>query len=581
MKHKNTKQQHLKELIRSLIIIIFINIISYYLFLRIDLTEGKRYSLSKTTKVILNQIDDIVTFTVYLEGDLPAGFKKLRNETKELLDEYRAYNKNIEYKFVNPSSDNDPQTIKNLYKQLIENKKLIPIYITIPTKTGKTQQIIFPAATAFYKNKEIPIQLLNMQTNTFDEEILNNSIQLLEYNITNALYKLISKNKPKIAFVEGHGELSAIETASITNSLQEYYEVERVKLNGKLNSLAQRVYKNKDSSISHFINKYQVIIIAKPDSAFNRWDKYLIDQFIMRGGKVLWLIDPVYANMDSLRVSPQTIAFNLDLNIDDMLFKYGVRLGNNLIMDLDALPIPAPVISIGGEKKYANLPWYYSPIIRPKSKHPIVNNLNAIKTEFISSIDTIGIKNVKKTILLTTSKYSRKINAPVNINLRILYRKPDEKLFNNPYLPIAVLLEGTFNSAFKNLIPPELSNNPDFNFIEQSQYTSMIVISDGDIIKNQIRFSDGQPLPLGYDKWTGQTFGNNEFILNCINYLTDNSGLILLRSSKTFKLRLLDTLKITKNQLYIQILNVALPVLIIIIAGIIQNFIRKYKYQKH
>ena len=578
-KNKHIKKQNITELILILVLIALLNTVSHFIFVRFDLTEGKRYSLSKTTKNILKQIDDVVTFTVYLEGDLPAGLKLLRNETKELLDEYRAFNKNIEYKFVDPSSGSDSKQIKNFYQQLIETKKLVPTYITVSTKSGKTQQIVFPAATVFYKGKEIPLQLLQTQKGVSNDEILNNSIQNLEYNITNTLYKITLTEKPKIAFIEGHGELNAIETASITYALQEYYEIDRIKLNGKLNSLAKRIYKDKDSVNSEFVNKYEAIIIAKPDSAFNRWDKYLIDQHIMRGGKVLWLIDPVYANMDSLRTRPETIGFALDLNLDDMLFKYGVKLRNNLIMDLNAVPIPAPVTSTGGEQKYDFFPWYFSPVVTPASKHPIVNNLNAIKTEFVSTIDTIGNKQIQKTILLTTSKYSRTLNAPVIISLKILYMPPDEKLFNKPFQPIAVLLEGSFNSAFRNLMPPELANNKDFKFIEKGKTTKMIVVSDGDIIKNQIRVSDGQPLPLGYDKYTGQMFGNNDFILNCINYLTDNSGLIQLRSAKNFKMRLLDMPKIEKNKLTIQFINIVLPVLIIIIFGIVQSLIRKHKYQ--
>ncbi len=580
MNNKNIhiKKQNLSELVLSLLLIILINTISYFVFIRIDLTEGQRYSLSKTTKAILNQIDDIVTFTVYLEGDFPAGFKRLRNETKELLDEYRAYNKNIEYKFVDPSAGSNPEQINNFHKQLIETKKISPTYITVPTKSGKTQQIIFPAATVFYKGKEVVIQLLQSKKGVPNDEILNNSIQALEYNITNSLYKMIIKQKPKVAFIEGHGELDEYETASITNSLFEYYDVERVKINGKINSLASRIFK--DSIKSELKNKFDVIIIAKPDSAFNRWDKYLIDQHIMRGGKVLWLIDPVYATMDSLRTSSETTGFTLELNLEDMLFKYGVRIRNNLIMDLNAMPIPAPVTSIDGEPKYDFFPWYYSPVITPESKHPIVNNLNVIKTEFVSTIDTVGSRKIKKSVLLTTSKYSRTLNSPVNISLRTLYLKPDEKLYNKPCQPIAVLLEGNFNSAFMNLMPPELTDNPDFKFIEKSLPTSMIIVSDGDIIKNQLRVSDGMPLPLGYDKYTGQMFGNNDFIMNCVNYLTDNSGLILLRSSKTFKLRLLDLQKAEKEKLKMQLINTALPVIIIILFGVVLTLLRKHKYQK-
>ncbi len=575
-RNNKIKKNNLLQLLLSLLILVFINIISYFIFTRFDLTSEKRYTLSESTKKYLKQIDDVMYFQVYLDGDFPAGFKRLRSETKEMLDEFRAYNDNIQYTFINPSEGDDKKKIQNTYQQLV-NKGIQPTNIKTKTTEGSSQQWIFPGALVSYRQKEVPVQLFTNQLGTPSDQVLNNSVQSLEYNLINAVRKLLVKNKPRIAFTRGHGELGLDRLADIIYSLSDYYAVDTVNIDGKINSLMVRGTKDKP-----LLNKYTALIIAKPDSAFNEKDKYFIDQFVMHGGKILWMLDPVIVSMDSLQRSSETLAIAIDRNLDDMLFKYGVRINTNLILDMNALPIPAVTGQYGGQPKVELMPWYYFPVLMPTAKHPIVTNLNAIKTEFASSIDTVGGKGIKKTVLLTSSKYSRVVNTPARISLDLLQSVPDERVYNQSYLPVAVLLEGSFQSLYLNRLPPEMiTDNKSFDFKEKSPETKMIVVSDGDVIKNQLDKKTGNPYPLGFDQYTGETFGNKDFILNCIDYLCDDSGIISVRSREV-KMRLLDPkkLKNESTKLSMQLINTIGPVLLILIFGIIQLIVRRYRFAK-
>lgn len=576
-KRKNrVKSNNMMQLIISLLILLFINIISYYVFTRIDLTAEKRYTLSESTKKYLKQIDDVVYFQVYLEGEFPAGFKRLRSETKEMLDEFRAYNDNIQYSFINPSEGDNKKKIQDTYQQLV-NKGIQPTNIKVKTADGSSQQWIFPGALVRYKQKEVAVQLFTNQLGTPSDQVLNNSVQNLEYSLINAIRKLLIKQKPRIAFTRGHGEIENLRLADMLFTLSDYYDVDTVNIDGKINSLMVRGTKDKP-----LLNKYKALIIAQPDSAFNEKDKYFIDQFVMHGGRILWLLDPVIVSMDSLQRSNETIGFAIDRNLDDMLFQYGVRINTNLLLDLNAVPIPAVTGQYGGQPKVELLPWYYFPLIVPASKHPVVSNLNAIKMEFVSSIDTVGGKGIKKTVLLSSSKYSKVVNTPARISLDILQSEPDERQYNKSNIPVAVLLEGVFQSVYVNRLAPEVVNNvSSFDFKEKSPETKMIVISDGDVIKNQLDKKTGKPFPLGYDQYTGETFGNKDFVMNCIDYLCDDSGIISVRSREV-KMRVLDPKKVNNSgtKLSLQLINTIGPVLLILIFGIIQLIVRKVRYTK-
>ena len=578
-KKRNIRFNNFSQLLLGLAIIVLFNLISSFVFTRIDLTSEKRYSLSDATKEMLGSINDLVFFRVYLEGDFPAGFKRLSRETREMLDVFRAYNKNIEYEFINPSESSNNEDRKKIFAQLVE-KGLSPTDLRVKTKDGTSTQLIFPGAIASYNGREMPVQLLASQRSATPDEILNNSIQNLEFSLSDAIRKLVMNVKPKVAFIEGHGELSSRETADATIALSDYYVVERVTIGEKLNSLTER--SQEDTIKARVRNKYEAIIIAKPLKPFSEKDKFIIDQFIMRGGKVLWLVDPVFASMDSLQIAAETLGVSLDLNLGDMFFKYGFKINSDLVQDINAMFIPVKAGQMGTQPKFEYYPWYFFPILTSNSDHPIVKNLNGSKTEFASSIDFVNSSpDIDKTVLLTTSQKSRKVNVPVMISLNFLGQKPDERLFNKEYIPVAALIEGNFESLFANRIPPEIQEDKLIGFLKNSQSTRMIVIADGDIIKNQFQLSKGNyyPLPLGYDQYTKQQFGNRELILNAMNYLTDDSGLISIRS-RDVKLRLLDRTKVDAERTYWQFLNTIVPVALIIAFGFIQAFLRKRKYSE-
>lgn len=577
-KKKGPKYDNIVQLVAGLVIIILINVIGSYIFTRFDLTSEKRFTLSNSTKQMLRETDDIIYFKVYLEGDFPSGFKRLSQSTREMLDEFRAYSDNIQYEFVNPTASEDAKVRKDVHDRLVE-QGLEPTDIAVRTKEGQKQQSIFPSALVTYKGRTVPVSLLANKLGAAPDAIINNSVQALEYNLVSAIRKLSVVNKPKVAFIQGHSELSKLETADIAIALSDYYNVEYVDIKGQLNSLTERV-ESEDGKFN-IVNKFKTIIIAKPDSVFTEKDKFIIDQFVMRGGKVLWLVDPVFATMDSLQKTNTTIGITQDININDQLFKYGVRLNSNLLMDLSALPIPMVTGYMGNQPQFEFFPWPYFPVLTATSGNPVVKNINAVRTEFISSIDTVGDPAIKKTVLLTTSQYTRVAQTPVMISLAILGKDPDTRDFTDAPQPVAVLLEGKFESVFMNRIPKEISQAPEIGFTARSEENRMIVISDGDIIKNQVQFANGTyiPLPLGYDRHTGQTFGNKELILNAVNYLSDDAGLMSVRS-RELRLRALDVNKARENLLSWQLINILIPVVLIIIFGIIQFAIRKRRFSK-
>ncbi|PLX11926.1 MAG: gliding motility-associated ABC transporter substrate-binding protein GldG [Marinilabiliales bacterium] len=578
MKEKrNIKSKLIIQLLLVLLIIASANYISSIVFTRFDLTSEKRYTLSDETLDIIKGVDDIVYFRVYLEGDFPAGFKRLRRETMEILDEFRAYNKNIQYEFINPSASSSNKERNETY-QLLVQQGLNPTNLQVKTKTGMDQQVIFPGCIITYREKELAVELLDAQINTPPEAVLNNSIQALEFKFANAIFKLSRRQKPVIAFIEGHGELSERETFDIAQTLSKDYVIDRFRLEGQINSLLKRRLTDTLNQEYRIEPKYDAIIIAKPDSLFDGKDRFIIDQYIMYGGKVLWLIDPVFASMDSIQNREMTVAVAKPLDLQSQLFTYGVKLNNDLVTDLVSAPIPLRTGQVGGKPRIDFFNWYYFPLVTPTSQHPIVRNLNAIKTQFVSSIDTT-IGGVKKTALLHTSPYSRTMPAPAVINLGILRQEPDERLYRGPRETIAVLMEGEFLSDFRNRIPPEIAENKEIGFKEQSVKTEMIVISDGDMIKNQFHIPDGYPLPLGYDQYTRETYGNKQFILNALSYLVDGPGLIASRVKDT-RLRLLDKTKLNDDKLMWQIINIIVPILLIFILAVLMIWSRKRKYSR-
>lgn len=561
------------QLLTVIGIVVALNVLSGYFFTRFDLTSEKRYTLSDTSKELLENMEDVVYLKVYLDGELPAGFRRLRDRTREMLDEFRAYsNNNIEYEFINPNDQPDEKSRNDLYRQLAK-EGLMPTNIQIKSEDGVEQKLIFPGAIMSYRGEETALQLLKSQMGAAPEQMLNSSTEDLEYEITNAIRKLTSIRAESIGFIEDHGELTSRQVADMAKSLSEYYRLERVKINGKLNSLVMRA--EGDSGAVVF-PKYKAIVIAKPDTAFTEEDKFMIDQYIMYGGRVLWLLDPVFCNMDSLRYAPSTLAIPVSNNLEDMLFKYGVRVNPDLVQDARCAAIPGPSGYVGDQLQWALQPWIFFPIVVPESEHPIVRNLNGIKLEFASTIDTVGGKDIKKTVLLSTSDKSRVLRTPTQVSLDVMVEEPKPEQFNKQFLPVAVLLEGKFESVFKNRLTSIIKSDENIKFREEGKSTKMIVVSDGDIMRNHIN-PDGTYLPCGFDKYTSQQFGNKNFLLNAINYLCDDMSLTSIRS-RALEIRLLDRKKAEAERTKWQVINVGIPIVLIILFGFLNAYLRRKRY---
>ena len=561
------------QLVTVIGIVAALNVLSGFFFTRFDLTSEKRYTLSDTSKELLEGLDDVIYLKVYLDGELPAGFRRLRDRTREMLDEFRAYsNNNIEYEFINPSNQPDEKSRNDLYRQLAK-QGLMPTNIQIKSEDGVEQKLIFPGAIMTYRGEETALQLLKSQMGAAPEQMLNSSTEDLEYEITNAIRKLTQVRAESIGFIEGHGELTERQVADMAKSLSEYYRLERVKINGKLNSLVSRAEGDSGAVI---FPKYKAIVIAKPDTAFTEEDKFMIDQYIMYGGRVLWLMESVFCNMDSLRYAPSTLAIPQSTNLEDMLFKYGVRVNTDLLQDARCAAIPGPSGYVGEQLQWALQPWIFFPIVIPKTEHPIVRNLNGIKLEFASSIDTVGGKGIKKTILLTTSEKTRALRTPTQVSLDVMVEEPKPEQFNKKNVPIAVLLEGRFESNYKNRLSRIIKNDRDIKFREEGKSTKMIVVSDGDVMRNHIN-PDGTYLPTGFDKYTSQQFGNKTFLLNAINYLCDDMSLTSIRS-RALEIRLLDRKKAESERTKWQIINVGIPIILILLFGVLNTYLRKKRY---
>ena len=567
MKNRN---KDIIQLISIFIIIILINIIGSMVYHRFDLTKEGRYSLSKASKKLLSEIDDYIYIEVYLEGDFPAGIERLSLETKQILSEFKTQNDFIQFTFINPTESKDDKTRNEILKQLYE-KGINPTNLQVKNGDSYTEKIIIPGAIVKFGTNEIAVQLLKNQIASSPDQNLEQSIRELEYEFTNAIRQLRSSLKPSIAFLKGHGELDGIDIKDLRNSLTQQYSVDEIDLREfEVDSLGKPNLKKKLRDLK----LKKLLLIAKPKSTFENLDKYFIDQYIMNGGKVIWMLDATNADMDSLSNKGSFIASTLrDMNLGDQLFKYGVRINNNLVEDISSSKIPVPVSFVNDIPQWELVPWRYFPVSIPTLNHPITNNLNAVKFDFVSSIDTINTNTkITKTVLLHTSPYSRLVNTPYEISLQKALEQPTQNDFNIQQAPIAVLLEGTFESLFKNRIN-KLSN--ELPFIKSSKPNRMLVISDGDIAQNQI--SRGAALPLGYDNYEKRQYGNKDFILNAIDYLLEEDALIAVRT-RELKMRLLDTQKINLERSFWQIINLIIPITLVIISGIFKQYARKKKY---
>ncbi|HVV56546.1 MAG TPA: gliding motility-associated ABC transporter substrate-binding protein GldG, partial [Mucilaginibacter sp.] len=496
------------------------------------------------------------------QGDnFPAAFRRLQGAAKDMLNDLQAYSHGkLHFAFINPLENLSPQRQQEAIQTLMD-KGVEPTNLSVKTDNGLTQKIIIPYALVSGNGKEIAVKLLDRRIGLSSEDQLNNSIQNLEYAFSSAINKVNEGGKPEIGFTEGHHELTDLQLSDALKSLSDGYLVGRVDLK---------------TIPFDSLTKVKLLIIPKPDKPFTELEKFKLDQFVMRGGRVVWTIDQVSAELDSLQGHGNSqLTFPKSLNLDDILFVYGVRINYNLIADMNCGQIPVVTGNVGGQPQIQNAPWLFYPIIMPLSKNPIVKNLDGIRMEFASTIDTIGVKGIKKTILLSTSPYNKEFSTPYLLSLQALEQEPDPKAFQNPPKPVAVLLEGKFKSDLLNRPLPE-GLNEKIAQLNDSKPTKMIVISDGDVFKNDIA-DDGSPFPLGYDHYTHQSYGNKNLLLNIADYMTDDSGLIALRT-KEIKLRLLDRAKIRSEKLYWQVINTIIPLAFVLIFAIFQHYIRRRKY---
>ncbi|MCL6461662.1 MAG: gliding motility-associated ABC transporter substrate-binding protein GldG [Flavobacterium micromati] len=560
---KTAKKNNLKSVVIIIAVLLIINLIGNSLFHRFDLTKDKRYTLSTTSLNIIKQVENPLFIKVYMQGNLPAEFKRLQQETKQLLEEFQAYNKNIIFEFVNPleNKDESMDQIKELY-----SKGLTPINITVDDKGKQSQEMVFPWAIAVYNNKEVNIPLLKniMGASTTDKVV--GSVQHLEYSIAEGLNKITKAKQKKIAIIKGNGELQDILMAKFLLQVRESYFIGPFTLDS--------VAKNPAATLQA-LEKYDLAVIAKPTENFSDAEKQVLDQFIINGGKTLWLIDQVSAEMDSLyNSSGSTLAYPRDLNLNDMFFKYGIRINPDIIKDEQGSPIKLATGEQGSATQYQQFNWKFAPQVYPSSAHPIVKNLGGIKFDFANPIDTLK-NGIHKTILLQSSPYSKKIGTPSEINLNSVSEETAASDYlKNGNFPMAVLLEGSFRSMFENRVLP----------FDQQAFkpigikNKMIVIADGDLIKNQLD-KNMQPVELGYDQRSGNLYDNKDFLMNCVNYLLDDTGLINIRG-KDLDLPLLDKEKVYQNYTRTQMITIGLPILILLLFGAMFTFIRKRKYSK-
>jgi len=563
---KNIKTRSWLQFGFTLIIVFLAVVAGSFLRIRLDLTEDRRYTLSDPTIKVLSGIRNDIFVQVYLDGEMPIPFKRLKRSVGEMLDEFRiASGRRVDYEFINPSEAPDAQERDALYQSLVV-KGLNPVRIEDKdSEGGSSQKIIFPGMIVNYNGIEMPVNFLRNNPSISPEENLLHSTEGLEYEMIQPIATLGSDTVYKVAFIEGHDELPEIEVADLTYNLAKFFTVDRGIIGGN----------------PGILDKYSAVIIAGPEKEFTEVDKLVLDQYIMNGGKVVWLIEEVNVNSDSLTYG-ETAALYLPLNIEDQLFRYGARINPAVVQDLDCASIRL-ILSTGGTRQQpVSVPWLYFPKLTPYADHPITRNINKVKGEFINYIDTVGLNpEIRKSVLLTTSAYSRTLSPPFMISLREAEMTPDERSFNKPNLPVAVLLEGRFPSAFRNRITENLVKDKSFVVKTESAETKMIIIADGDIIRNEVRRAGSSEthLTLGLDKYTGEMFGNRDFLVNCLNYMVDYNGIMELRS-RELKLRLLNRTVISKERFKWQVINIAGPVLIVIFAGILYNWLRKRKFAK-
>lgn len=536
--------------------LVLINLLAAQYFFRVDLTEEKRYSIKPQTQEMLRHLDETVYVEVYLAGDLNAGFKRFQKSIAETLEEFRIYSGNkVQYTFTDPATAMGQQA-RNEFMSDLAARGIQPTNVIDKKDGQRVEKIIFPGALISYGGVETGVMLLKGNKAAAPEEEINQSIEGVEYELANAIYKLTNVERHHIGMVRGHGELDSLDIISFVRDLQDFYDVSPVSLRDPL-------------------DPYDALVIAKPQQSYTPQDKFALDQYIMKGGKVMFLLDKLEASMDSAS-REDYFAMPYDLQLDDLLFRYGVRINLNLVQDQRSALYPIVTDQSGGKPRMQMLEWPFFPLINHYAEHPITRNLDAVEMRFASSIDTVKAVGVKKTPLLRTSPTARAVGAPVNVSVNKLRRELKAEDLNQPHLPVAYLLEGRFTSLYKNRFAPEGATTA---IIPESVPTRLLVFADGDLARNDLHPRTGQPQPLGFDVYANYTFANRELLRNGIAYLVDEQGLIQTRN-KQVKLRPLNRVQIREEKVKWQAVNLVLPLLVLALYGAGRVYWRRRKYTR-
>ncbi len=547
----------LKKRITYLILFVSLIFLTQIRLFRIDFTAEKRYTLSPSSIRVLEKIDQPLMAEIYLEGDMPPGFRRLKTAIEELLADLQQYGKNSIYiRKVDPYQEVPAKERKAYFDELFRHG-IIPTDLRIKTEQGITTKLVFPSVVLQYGGKAVVLNLLKNDPSQPAEENLNRSVEMLEFEFMNAIQTLTREKPVRVAFLEGHQEADTLQVYDFASALSVNFKVSRVDC----------------THLQAISDSIKVLIVAGPRQKFPEEDKLILDQYLMKGGQLIWLIDPVKVSMDSLSEGMTTLAMPVDLNLNDQLYHYGVRLNNDLLQDAECMQIRVNTAPLGASPNYSLAPWYFSPLLHPLQSHPIGKNVNPVASEFVSSMDTVGEnREVKKVVLLATSPFSRRNEAPLLVNLRMIDVVPSREFFNRGNLITGILLEGKFSSVFKN----RLIGQSGVKLITESKPTKMAVFSDGGLISNKVNRTAKEPqvTPLGYDRVSKITFGNRDFFFNLVQYMGDDASLIELRS-KSWQLRLLDKVKVSEKNTFIRWSNLLLPLILVLLGGMLFTWRRK------
>ncbi len=532
-----------------------INWLASLLFFRLDLTDDKRYSISDATKQLLENLDKDVQVNVYLAGDFPPGFKRLENATREMLDEFKTYsNGKLSFQFSDPSSATNDEARKKQYQNLVE-RGLTPTNLHATDPDGKrTEKIIFPGAIVQADTLAVPVQLLKGNKSSSPDEQLNQSVEGLEFELSSAIRLLANPERKKVGLVVSHTQIAPSRLSDLIATIQQQYDV--------------FLDMNNPSSYDGL----DALLILKPDSAFSEDEKFKIDQYVVGGGHAMFFVDG--AHVDSVNLEG-TYAQPLDLNLGDLFFKWGARLNTNLVKDMNCAQILLNVGTMGDKPEIKPMPWRFFPVLNNLGNHPVTRNINAVYTRFLSSLDTVRADGIHKTPLIMTSPYTQLLNTPALVGYNEARKQPEPAEYNNGVKIAGLLLEGSFASLYANRILPGDPRHA--NFKASGTPGKVIIFADGDIIVNDVDYKRSAPLPLGYDRITGMTFGNKDLVMHALDYLTDDQGLITARN-KQVSIRQLDKIQIQENKKFWQSLNLLLPLALIALFGGIRHYLRIRKF---